>query len=408
MTDPVRESLQAGHLVMWEEVARDGAQAKTLLSGRQRVRLAQLQAAMFGEHSHRHLVFAVGYPAICQEEFDAIRQVVHEVDNCSLVTHGRASRADIDLGLGAIAGARFGRVSYAIPTAEKHSWVMLHQSQADTLRQGIELAKYARDKADGVPIDVALGGAVQADPSFLAEAAVALTEAGVSTVKVCDSAGERFPAEIRRIFGAVLAQVPAEVAIGAHLHNDYGLALANNLETIQLGVRLVATSWLGLAERVGLAATEQLLFALTESPDKLKERLGIDSPLWLTPPDLKQLVPIAREVSQTLGIPLNRTDPIVSPAMNHIATGAYFNDPSMFRPFDPQEVLGVPPQLTLTHLANHSIVQEIADNLGYQLNSEQTSAALKWVKSQAYKQNCSVISQAKFADFLADLGEGAL
>jgi 2-isopropylmalate synthase len=403
MKDPVRESLQAGHLVIWEEVARDGAQAKTLMSGQERARVARLQAAMFGAHSHRHLVFAVGYPAICQQEFDAIRHVVHQVEDCSLVTHGRANRADLDLGLRAVEGARLGRVSYAIPTAEQHSWVMLHQSQSDSLRQGIDLAKYAKDKADQVPIDVALGGAVQADPSFLAEAAVALTEAGVSTVKICDSAGERFPAEIRRIFAAVLARIPAEVAVGAHLHNDYGLALANNLEAVQLGVRLVATSWLGLAERVGLAATEQLLFALTEGSDKLEERMGISSALWLTPPDLKQLVPIAQEVSQILGIPLRRTDPIVSPAMNQIATGAYFNDPSMFRPFDPQDILGVPPQLILTHLANHSIVQNIAVSLGYALSGEQASAALKWVKARAYEQNSSVISQDEFAGFLAVL-----
>ncbi len=403
MTDPVRESVQDGHLVVWEEIARDGAQAKTLMSGQERAKVASLQAAMFGAHAHRHLVFAVGYPSICQQEFDAIRHVVHEVETCSLVTHGRANRADVDLGLRAVEGARFGRVSYAIPTAEKHSWAMLHQSQADTLRQGIELAKYAKDKSDQVPIDVALGGAVQADPSFLAEAAVALTEAGVSTVKICDSSGERFPAEIRRIFATILDQIPAGVAIGAHLHNDYGLALANNLEAIQLGVRLVATSWLGLAERVGLASSEQVLFALTESSDRLAERTGIGSALWLTPPDLRQLVPIAQQVSQILGIPLRSTDPIVSPAMNHIATGAYFNDPSMFRPFDPEELLGVPPRLVLTHLANHSIVQDMAGRLGYPLSPEQTSAVLKWVKARAYEQRNSIISQDVFAGFLADL-----
>ena len=143
--------------------------------------------------------------------------------------------------------------------------------------------------------------------------------------------------------------------------------------------------------------------ALAESPAKLQDRLGIESPLWLTPPDLRRLVPIAGQVSDTLGIPLNRTDPIVSPAMNHIATGAYFNDPSMFRPFDPEEVLGVPPRLILTHLANHSIVQEVAKSLGHELSSEQTAAALKWVKSWAYERNCSIISQAEFAGYLAKL-----
>ena len=403
MTDIVRQTIQLGHIAIWEEIARDGAQAKTLLTGEQRVKIARAQAEMFGEHGPNHVVFAVGYPSMCQQEFDAIRQVVAQVDNCSLVTHGRASRADIDLGLEAVKGASFGRVSYAIPLAESHSRTMLHQSQAETLQEGVELARYAVDKAAGTPIDVALGGAGQTDISCVVEAAEKLTEAGIATIKICDSGGERFPLEIRRIFQSVLEQVSSNVVIGAHLHNDFGLALANNLVAIQLGTRLVASSWLGLAERVGLAATEQLLFALSFEPEALPDRLGITSPLWLTPPDLKQLTPIAQEVSHLLDIPLKATDPIVGSAMNHVATGAYFNDPATFKPFDPMEVLGVPRRLILTHLANHGIVKTVASDLGYELDREQTSAAFHWVKAKAYEQKSSLISQTEFADYLADL-----
>ena len=403
MTDVVRESTQAGHMVIWEEIARDGAQAKTLLTGKQRVQIARAHSRIFGAHGRHHLVFAVGYPSMCQQEFEAIRQVAASVDNCSLVTHGRATRADVELGLRAVAGARYGRVSFAIPMAEEHSRAMLHQSQAETLRQSIELAEYAVDRARGVPIDIALGGGAQTEVGQLVEAATRLTEVGVSTIKICDSAGERFPLEIRRIFAPVMAQLPPNVVIGAHLHNDKGLALANSLEAIQVGTRLVASSWLGLSERVGLAATEQLIFALSHQPETLPERLDITTPLWKTAPDLKQLTPVAQMVSRMVKVPIKSTDAIVGTAVNHIATGAYFNDPGIFKPYDPQKVLGVPPTLILTHLANHSIVETIAGELGYSLSREQTAAALSWVKNRAFERRSSIVSRDHLAGFLAGL-----
>jgi 2-isopropylmalate synthase len=390
-------------MVIWEEIARDGAQAKILLTGQQRVRIARIQSALFGEHGPHHLVFAVGYPSICGDEFEAIRYVAANVDCCSLVTHGRATRSDIDLGLQAINGARFGRVSFAIPMAEEHSRAMLHQSQEETLRQSLDLAKYAVDKAGGVPIDIALGGGAETEVEQLLEAAVALTEAGVSTIKICDSAGKRFPLEIRRLFSELTAQLPSSVVIGAHLHDDFGLALANNLEAIRFGTRLVASSWLGLSERTGLAATEQLIFALSHQVESLNERLGISGPLWKTAPDLRMLTPIAHEVGQMVQVPIKSTDPVVSSAMNHIATGAYFNDPGIFKPFDPEAVLGVPPTLFLTHLANRKIVTTIASNLGFSLDRDQVDNALKWVKRTAFEQGSSIIAEDQFATYLSEL-----
>jgi 2-isopropylmalate synthase len=265
------------------------------------------------------------------------------------------------------------------------------------------VARFALDQADGTPIDVAFGVSSRVEPEFLAEAASALSEEGIATIKICDSTGELFPLEIQRLYESVLARVPDHVAIGAHLHNDFGLALANNLEAVRLGVRLVSTSWLGLGERNGLAATEQVLFALGYHPEGLSARLGIEKPLWRRPPDLHWLTPIAKMVSQILDLPLKLTDPVVSTHMNHIGTGAYFNNPAAFKPFDPERELGVPPQLYLSHLANHSIVEAIAVDLGYNLDNRQVKEALAWAKTYAYQHGQSTIPEADFAVYLAEL-----
>ena len=400
MTDLIRKTIQSDRIVIWEEVARDGAQAETLLTGAQRIKIAQAQGSLFGNHGPEHLIFAAGYPALCQEEFNIICQVADEVENCSLATHGRVIRSDVDLGIKTMKRAKHGRVSFALPVSEKHCQIMLHKTQRETLAQSIEIARYALDNADGMPIDVAFGVSSRVDPAFLAEAATALADEGVATIKICDSTGELFPLEIHQLFKKILELVPSHVIIGAHLHNDYGLALANTLETARLGVRMLASSWLGLGERVGLAATEQVLFALANNPEGMSARMGISSPFWQIPPDLKQITTIAQEVSRFLDIPLKMTDPVISTSMNHIATGAYFNNPMEFKPFDPEVVLDVPSKLVLSHLSNHSIISTIANELGYSLDRDGISKALKWVKKEAYQQGKSTVSRSSFKTFL--------
>jgi isopropylmalate/homocitrate/citramalate synthase len=401
MTDIIRQTTQSKHLVIWEEIARDGAQAKTLMSGKQRVKIARAQSKIFGDYGPNHLIFAAGYPAICKEEFEAICEVADQVDTCSLATHGRMLQSDVDLGIEAMKRAQYGRVSFAIPIAESHSQIMLHQSNRDTLKMAIDLTRYAVDNADGLPIDIAFGGACREAPGFLAEAANILTEEGAASIKICDSAGEYYSFELYELFKELMSQIDPGVVIGAHFHNDMGTALAASLNAVRLGTRLVAGSWLGLAERNGLAATEQLLFALAYNPEEIVKRFRLDGPLWLSSPDLKRMMAIAHEISEMFNIPLKVTDPVISTAMNHISTGAYFNDPDTFKPFDPEKILGVKPKMVLTHLANHSIIKTIAHELGFELNREQVSAALAWVKTLAYQRGESEIPHSEFAGYLA-------
>ena len=402
MTDLVRESMLKGQMVIWEEIARDGAQGETLMTGAQRVEVARAMSKIFGAHAPAHLIFAAGYPAISQDEIEAIIQVAEEVDTCSLATHGRALRSDIDLGIQTMKRNAHGRVTFAMPSSNKHSEIMMHKNASEVLQVSLELARYALDSADGVPIDIAMGAATTADPVFLAEAAQAFTEEGIATIKICDSMGALYPLQIRRMFKTIMSRVAPDVMIGAHLHNDMGVAVANCLETVQLGARMLSTSWLGIAERAGLPPTEQVIFALSYAPETLEERIGVSGPLWSATPDLTHLIPVANTVSRMLDVPVKASDPIVSTIMNHIATGAYFNAPIAFKPFDPDAILGIPPKLVLTHLANQSIVSTIASNLGYELSREQAAASLIWVKKLAFQRGKSVIPIEEFEEYLRE------
>jgi 2-isopropylmalate synthase len=194
--------------------------------------------------------------------------------------------------------------------------------------------------------------------------------------------------------------VDDDVVLGTHLHNDLGLALANALAGIQAGATVAAASWLGIAERSGLVATEQLLFLLAH---ETLAALGPVADPWWEPPDLTLLPEIARMVSVRTGVPISVTTPIVGTGVGTISTGTPFAHPQTYQPFDPQQALGIEPRVLLTHLASTRVVQAVALDLGHDLDQQQAHRALGWVKDQAYRAGEAVVPHADFAIFLDGL-----
>ena len=75
---------------------------------------------------------------------------------------------------------------------------------------------------------------------------MALSSAGASIIKLCDTVGGYYPNACRRFFETLSARLAgADVVLGVHLHNDLGFALSNNLEAIRAGIRLQFSSEIG-------------------------------------------------------------------------------------------------------------------------------------------------------------------
>ncbi|QKV74032.1 2-isopropylmalate synthase [Amycolatopsis sp. Hca4] len=403
--DVVRETALAGRLVLWEESARDGAQGKTLMSAGFRVELARAQGAVFGADGPRHVVFAAGFPAVCREEFDATRRVALEAsDAVSPAAVCRATSADVLQACRAVQGAAHARIMIVVPASDEIADAMVHRTAAEALRDAVDLVRLVRDSGTGVIPDVCFADAPRADIALMAAAAGELTAAGAGLIIVADTTGDLLPARAGRLFARLRAQAGPAVVFVTHLHNDLGLGLANTLEGVRAGVRGVSSSWLGVAERSGMVATEQLLFLLAH---RTAELLGDDADLWHTAPDLTRLPAIARAVAGETGLPLSVTTPIVGTGVGTISTGTPFVRPATFQPFDPEAVLGIAPTVLLTHLASGRVVRSVAARLGYELTREETTTALEWVKSEAYRRNHPVIPDADFAEFLATRREPA-
>ncbi|MGW3111284.1 2-isopropylmalate synthase [Streptomyces sp. NPDC001091] len=402
--DVVRESARAGRVVLFEESARDGAQAKTLMSAAFRVRLAREQGSVFGADGPRHVVFAAGFPSVCAQEFEATRQVALEAqDSVSPAAICRGTVQDVRLALGAVRGAAHARVMVIVAASEATAHALVHTGAREALAGGLDVVKEAVGLADGVAVDVCLVDAPRADHALVAEYAGAMTAQGAGTIVLADTVGDLLPGGTRTLFEQVAAGAGPEAVLVSHLHNDLGLGLANTLSALEAGVRVAACSWLGMAERSGMVATEQLLFLLAHDPAKAAQVLGPGCDPWWTAPDLTRLPGIARMVSAETGVPLTVTTPVVGTGVATISTGTPFTHPRTFQPYDPQHHLGVAPTVILTHLASGRVLRAVAERLGHDLDPGQTRTALAWVKDRAYRLNQAVVPDADFAAYLDGL-----
>ncbi|WP_326954408.1 2-isopropylmalate synthase [Amycolatopsis sp. NBC_01286] len=394
--DLVRESALGGRLVLWEESARDGAQGKTLMSGDFRVRLAREHGRVFGGDGPRHVVFAAGFPAVCAEEFAATRRVaVEAAGSVSPAAVCRATLDDVRQACDAVRGTPNARVMIVVPASDVMADAMVHRPAVDALADAVTLVRAVRDGGTGVIPDVCFADAPRADVDVLAGAANALTEAGAGVIVVADTTGDLLTERCAELFQRLVERVADDVVLASHLHNDLGLGLANTLAAVRAGVRVVSSSWLGVAERSGMVATEQLLFLLAH---RTTELLG-EADLWHTAPDLTRIPAIARAVAAETGLPLTVTTPIVGTGVGTISTGTPFVRPATFQPFDPA-VLGIEPTVVLTHLASTRVLRAVGERAGLVLDRAETAAALAWVKAEAFRRNEAVVPVESLVGFV--------
>ncbi|MFJ8043526.1 2-isopropylmalate synthase [Kitasatospora sp. NPDC096147] len=404
--DLIRESAQAGRVVLWEESARDGAQAKTVMSEDFRVQLALAQGRMFGADGPRHVVFAAGFPAVCAEEFEAVRRVAVEAEGAvSVAAVCRGRSADVRQAVLSVRGSAHARIMVVVPASEPMARVMTRQSASEALGSALSLLEVARDADDAVAVDLCFADASRADHDLMAARAGELTAAGAGTILLADTVGAQLPSEAREMYTRVAAGAGPDTVLGTHQHNDLGLGLANTVEALRTGARVVSASWLGLAERSGLPATEQLLLLLAHDPARAAVLLGTDAPAWWTAPDLTALPRLAGAVAEHTEHPLTVTMPVVGTGVGTISTGTPFVDPQLFQPYDPQRVLGTAPRVLLTHLANTRVVHAVAERLGHRLDEAQARTATTWAKATVYRTGRAVVEDEAFAAYLDGLRE---
>jgi hydroxymethylglutaryl-CoA lyase len=135
-------------------------------------------------------------------------------------------------------------------------------------------------------------------------------DAGFTTLSLADTAGHGVPDEVERRFGALRALDPA-VECACHLHNTYGLGLANAYAALRAGVTCFESAFAGLggcpftAVTGGNVCTEDLVHMLQRTGRRTDIRLD-------------RLIALAQDAGRFFGRDMPgttwRTGPVPTPA----------------------------------------------------------------------------------------------
>jgi len=203
-------------------------------------------------------------------------------------------------------------ICMGVSASDTHSRKNTGMGTEDAQRRIVAMAQEARKAGRRVQVSVqsAFGcgfeGAIPEDRVLGIVAAY--LEAGLTSISLADTAGHAYPEQVRRYVEQTL-ELDRAAEVTAHIHDSYGLGMANVYAAMAAGAAAIETSFAGLGgcpftkTAAGNVATEDLVHGL--------QRAGRRSDI-----DLAALIGVARDVATHFGRDLpgrvHRVGPIKS------------------------------------------------------------------------------------------------
>ncbi len=197
-----------------------------------------------------------GIPAMGAREIEAIAAVGAALEHTEAVAWCRMTEKDVDAAVKT--GLR--RVHLSVPVSDRQIAAKLREDPRAVLARIRRVVDYARGRG----LKVSIGGedASRAAPDFVCSVVVAAEEAGAHRFRFADTLGVLDPFQTHSIFRRLCRETDMELEF--HGHDDLGLATANTLAAVQGGATHVSVCVLGLGERAGNAALEEVVAALDQ------------------------------------------------------------------------------------------------------------------------------------------------
>ncbi len=227
---------------------RDGEQAAGIVfANLEKIRIAR----MLDEIGVQQI--EAGIPAMGGDEKKAVKDIAKLGLSASILGWNRANPADIAHSIDCDVDS----VAISMSSSDiqiEHKLMKNRQWVLDRITESIEFAK-----DHGLYISCNAEDASRADKDFLIQFAKTAKEAGADRVRYCDTLGILEPLRTYQDIKEIIAA--AKVPIEMHTHNDFGMATANAVAGIQAGATFLSTTIMGIGERTGNAALEELVIA---------------------------------------------------------------------------------------------------------------------------------------------------
>ena len=246
-------------------------------------------------------VLEAGSPMNSPSDFEAVRLIARSIDGAVVAARCQPVKGDIDRAWEAIASAKRSCLHLVFSPFTGDSSSRDPNTSEKALTDAADATRYACGLCDHVEATVEYAPLLET--AFLSHAVSELVAAGASVVTLVDTVGYAVPEEYAAMFRAVRESVRiGEAILGAHSHNDLGLAVANSMAALESGAGQVTCTVNGLGERTGCAALEEVAVLLHAR----RERWGFSTGIVQ-----EELYKTSRLFGNLTGMPVQRNKPIV-------------------------------------------------------------------------------------------------
>ncbi|MEW6488519.1 MAG: homocitrate synthase [Thermodesulfobacteriota bacterium] len=264
----------------------------------------------------------VGTPVTGGEEAEAVRAVLGLGLRAAVSTWNRLREED----LRASAACGANAVTVCVPVSDLSLSRRLGKDRSWAVAALRQALGWAADR--GMAVCVGAEDASRADPGFVEELAALSFEHGASRFRFSDTLGCLDPFTVRERLSRLCARVGGPVEF--HGHDDLGLATANSLAAAAAGATHLSVTVLGLGERAGNAALEEVALGLARLHGA---GTGIDLP---------QMGSLCDAVAAHSGRAIPPGKAVVGAAAFAHESGIHVDgllkDPATYEPWDPAEV----------------------------------------------------------------------
>lgn len=296
---------------------RDGEQtAGVVFANREKVRIAKFLDEL-GVHQ-----IEAGIPIMGGDEKVAIKAICSSGLKASIMGWNRPVIKDIEASIECGVDA----VAISISTSDIHIKHKLQKTREWVLENMVYATEFA--KKEGMYVSVNAEDASRSDLNFLIEYAKAAKQAGADRIRYCDTVGIMEPYLVMEHIETIVKNVGIDVEM--HTHNDFGMATANALAGVKAGANHIGVTIIGLGERAGNSALEEVVMALKYL---FKVDLGFRTEMFRE---------VAEYVSRASGRELPAWKAIVGSNMFAHESGIHADgvakNPKTYESFTPEEV----------------------------------------------------------------------
>jgi isopropylmalate/homocitrate/citramalate synthase len=304
-----------------------------------------------------------GFPAVSDEERRTVKKVASLGLDADVICLSRTLTSDID----AAADCDVDMVLLFIATSEIHLNYKLRMTREEVVKKVVNSLDYAH--ALGLKASLSTEDSTRSDLGFLLQVYRESEKSHAARIGITDTLGCAGPPAISYLVKKVREATKAPIS--AHLHNDFGLAVANSMAALSSGAEAITTTVGGIGERSGNVPLEQLVMTLKHL---YKKDIGIKT---------EELTDLGKMVFSYAKQPLPANHPwIGANAFSHesgIHVAAVLNCPMTYECVDPEEV-GNKRRLVFGKHSGTALVKNRLDEWKVSASQDQICEILRGIK----------------------------